>query len=217
MMQRDRRMLNACLLATLVALVVAGCVPVPTPTPLPSPTLAPTPAAINTAVPTPSNTPLPPTSTTTPQPTATPAKLPATATTPPTATAVPSATATTKPSATPTAAATAAPTTGAAGQPAVNATVTQNTCLACHGPLEKLVKASPNYAIPDGTKVNPHITIDYFAKKPHASSEGVIECTKCHTPHLVPLASAKDMPKADVTYCFSCHHEENFTPCSECH
>lgn len=184
-MQRDRHILNVCMLATLVVLFVASCAPVPTPTPLPSPSPVPTVTATRTAV--------------------------------PTNTAVPSPTATTRPSATPTGAAKASPTTSAAIQPAVNAAMLKDTCLACHGPIEKLVKATPSFTTKDGEKVNPHITVDFFAKKPHASSEGVMECGKCHTPHPIPVTSVKDLPKANVDFCFSCHHKENFTPCSECH
>ncbi len=97
--------------------------------------------------------------------------------------------------------------------------VSSDFCLACHGPYDKVVKASANYIIPDrsGSTVNPHTTIDMSASKPHASGKGVPECTNCHKPHPQPLVSTKDVAIANGDFCFSCHHQRNFTPCSECH
>lgn len=103
--------------------------------------------------------------------------------------------------------------------PPATANVSSDSCLSCHGPYDKVVKASANYTIQDGSgsTVNPHTRIDMSAAKPHASGKGVVECTSCHKPHPQPLASLKDVPKANVEYCFSCHHQRNFTPCSQCH
>ncbi len=97
--------------------------------------------------------------------------------------------------------------------------VSSDSCLTCHGPYEKVVKASVNYIIPDGSgsTVNPHTTIDMSASKPHTTGKGVPECTNCHKPHPQPLTSLTDVPKANVEYCFSCHHQRNFTPCVRCH
>jgi hypothetical protein len=91
------------------------------------------------------------------------------------------------------------------------------TCLGCHGPYEKVVKASEGYALPDGTKVNPHTSMDPAATKPHPYEKRIFECTNCHQMHPLPVASAKDVPKPNVEFCFSCHHERNFDACSKCH
>jgi predicted CXXCH cytochrome family protein len=100
----------------------------------------------------------------------------------------------------------------------VAATVSSATCLGCHGPYEKVVQASATYTLSNGEKVNPHTTIDPTTPaKPHASGKGVSECSNCHKPHPVPLASPKDVVRANTDYCFSCHHQRNFTPCIQCH
>ena len=111
------------------------------------------------------------------------------------------------------AAAPAASTPSSAAAPA-NGTA---ACLGCHGPYEKVVKASENYALPDGTKVNPHTSMDPKATKPHPFEKRVFECANCHKMHPLPVASAKDVPKPNVEFCFSCHHERNFEVCSKCH
>jgi predicted CXXCH cytochrome family protein len=90
-------------------------------------------------------------------------------------------------------------------------------CLSCHGPFEKVFKASAGYKFYDGSIVNPHNTVELKASNPHASGTGIVECTKCHTPHPQPLASVKDVASADLNYCFGCHHQGVFTPCIKCH
>ena len=105
----------------------------------------------------------------------------------------------------------------AASAPASAPASAAATCLGCHGPYEKVVKASENYAPPDGTKVNPHTSMDPKATKPHPYEKRVFECTNCHKMHALPVASAKDVPKPNVEFCFSCHHERNFEVCSKCH
>jgi hypothetical protein len=91
------------------------------------------------------------------------------------------------------------------------------TCLGCHGPYEKVVKASEGYVLPDGTKINPHTSMDPGATKPHPYEKRIFECANCHTMHPLPVASVKDVPKPNVEFCFSCHHERNFDACSKCH
>ena len=95
--------------------------------------------------------------------------------------------------------------------------MTSDMCLACHGPIDKLRQTTANYLYSDGSKVNPHVSAEITASKPHASGKGIIECTKCHTPHPQPLTSVKDVQPAELNYCFGCHHQGVFTPCSECH
>ena len=97
--------------------------------------------------------------------------------------------------------------------------VSSDSCLSCHGPYEKVVQASANYTIQDGSgsKVNPHTMIDISSSKRHNTGKGVPECANCHKPHPLPMASSKDVPKANVEFCYSCHHQRNFIPCSQCH
>ncbi len=103
--------------------------------------------------------------------------------------------------------------------PPATSNVSNDVCLGCHGPYDKVVKATANYAIQDGSGsvVNPHTTVDMSAKKPHTTGKGVPQCTNCHKPHPQPLVSSKDVAKANVEYCFSCHHQRNFMLCSQCH
>jgi hypothetical protein len=90
-------------------------------------------------------------------------------------------------------------------------------CLGCHAPYEKVLQATANYTLQNGTKVNPHTSMDRNASKPHAWEKKVFECMNCHKMHPLPIGSPKDVSKANVEYCFSCHHERNFTSCTQCH
>jgi hypothetical protein len=92
-----------------------------------------------------------------------------------------------------------------------------DSCLPCHGPVDKLIKAAPKFVMPDGTKINPHVRVDFLAKKPHEPSDGVVDCVKCHAPHPIPPTSAQDLSNITLDYCFKCHHQEDFRPCSTCH
>ena len=95
--------------------------------------------------------------------------------------------------------------------------LTNAFCLSCHGPFEKVAQASADYKFFDGSVVNPHTTVELTASKPHVSGKGVVDCVRCHQPHPQPLASVSDVVPADLTYCFGCHHQGVFTPCSQCH
>jgi hypothetical protein len=80
------------------------------------------------------------------------------------------------------------------------------------------MQASANYKTEDGIAVNPHTFIDTSDPKPHSTGKGIPDCTNCHKPHPLPPPPAAQIPKGDVEYCFSaCHHQRNFTPCSQCH
>ena len=88
---------------------------------------------------------------------------------------------------------------------------TVDTCLMCHGPFDKLVGATSDYAWKSGEVQSPHRYV------PH-DSKTIAECTYCHKPHPVP-PSASDItamagPKPD--YCYECHHTKTFT-CGTCH
>lgn len=101
---------------------------------------------------------------------------------------------------------------------AENAKQTTAMCLGCHGPYEKLVAASKEYVTKDGEKVNPHTTVDDTILKVHESGKGILNCETCHKPHPQPFTTIQDVAPANVEYCYlQCHHQENFTPCSECH
>jgi hypothetical protein len=59
-------------------------------------------------------------------------------------------------------------------------TVENDRCLACHGPMEKIVaKSTPT---------------DFADRNPHKSHLGEIACTVCHKAH-----------EASVVYCLGCH------------
>lgn len=151
-----------------------------------------------------------------------PTPAPATATSvptpvPPTATSVPTPvppTATPKPTLPPPTATSAPTATPVPDLPPV----TSDVCLGCHGPYDKVVKASASYVTDKGEKVNPHTTVDEKELKAHTTGKGMVECSKCHKSHPQPLVSVKDVAKANVSWCYlNCHHQDNFTPCGSCH
>ncbi len=82
-------------------------------------------------------------------------------------------------------------------------------CLACHGPFEKLVAATADYAWPNGEKTSPHRYL------PHDSKD-IPECSNCHKPHPVPLVSTEELPKPSVQWCYKCHHRR-VLQCGTCH
>ena len=49
----------------------------------------------------------------------------------------------------------------------------KDQCLACHGPFEKIAKATENFKTPAGDTSTPHRYV------PH-DSQDVPECTECH-------------------------------------
>lgn len=88
----------------------------------------------------------------------------------------------------------------------------KEVCLECHGPFEKLAKATENWQSPAGEKANPHTYV------PHDTKD-IPQCIECHPPHPIPLQdkSAVVKPK-DVDFCYSgCHHPRNLQPCQGCH
>jgi len=116
----------------------------------------------------------------------------------------------------PVGAATAAP----SGTPQKNASppaaVSKEACLDCHGPFDKLAGASPKYVAPSGEKITPHRFVPHDSKE----AKAIPGCDNCHKPHpLPPTATAlAALPKPDVQWCYTaCHHENNFTPCKDCH
>jgi hypothetical protein len=85
------------------------------------------------------------------------------------------------------------------------------SCLGCHGPFEELAKRTAGYVTEHGEKANPHMTV------PH-DSKNITACNNCHDTHPVPMTSQDKIAKASLQYCYSaCHHENDFTPCVQCH
>jgi hypothetical protein len=94
--------------------------------------------------------------------------------------------------------------------------VSKDACLECHGPFEKLATAPPSYVAPSGEKIRPHYYVPHTSKE----AKAIPECTNCHQPHPTPPSAAdiKAMPKPGVDWCYTtCHHENDFTPCTKCH
>jgi hypothetical protein len=222
-MKRQLRLVCAGVFILILGLNVAACAAAPTPARIPTNT----PPATLTAAPTsaPTNT-LPPKPTNTTAPTSPPAttaltKAPATATmavatAAPKPTSAPTATtaAATKPTSAPTAT-TAATTTGQSGTNASSAVaVSKDMCLACHGPYDKLATATANYVAPSGEKGSPHRFVPHDA----TAAVNVPECSNCHQPHPIPPTANMKVTPANVDWCFStCHHQNDFTPCKNCH
>ena len=128
----------------------------------------------------------------------------------------PTATATTPPAKTPVKPA-ATRTTRVA---ATTAAFSKTDCLECHS-FDDVIEATANYVMPSGERHSPHRYLDpNKADTPHDSTgvESVPECRNCHTAHPLPPTDAVDLSKVGVWWCYStCHHQNNFTPCSECH
>jgi len=109
--------------------------------------------------------------------------------------------------------------------PAPGAAETSKTsCLGCHE-YDRVIAATADHMMPGGDKLSPHRYVDAKsikdpAAKPHGAMgiENIPECTNCHTVHPVPYTGTLDRSTLKVTWCYStCHHQENFTRCSECH
>ncbi len=96
------------------------------------------------------------------------------------------------------------------------AVATQEACLDCHGPFDKLAAATVVYTAPSGEKITPHRFVPHDSKE----AKAIPRCNNCHEPHpLPPTASAlAGLPKPEVQWCYTaCHHTNNFAPCKDCH
>ena len=92
----------------------------------------------------------------------------------------------------------------------------ENGCLGCHGPFDKLIQVSANYVAPSGEKTSPHRYVPHDSKQ----EKDIPDCSHCHTQHpLSPLPdkASIDLSKVNVEWCYTCHHEKNFTSCKDCH
>ena len=107
---------------------------------------------------------------------------------------------------------------------AAGAVTSKTLCLGCHE-YDRVIAATAGHMMPGGDKLSPHRYVDAKsikdpAGKPHGVTgvENIPECTNCHTAHPVPYTGKLDRSTLKVTWCYTtCHHQENFTPCSECH
>jgi hypothetical protein len=90
---------------------------------------------------------------------------------------------------------------------------TKDQCLSCHGPYEKIIKATADFKTPNGETVTPHQYV------PHADKKDIPECSNCHTPQPMPPPDKSQVAKPkDVEWCYtSCHHAYNLQPCNNCH
>lgn len=92
-------------------------------------------------------------------------------------------------------------------------TVTQDQCIGCHGPIEKLI--NKNLKVPDdnGVMVNPHVLV------PHAGGAEAkpMECLSCHTAHTLPPKKGFKDEDASLEGCYKCHHNYELKKCSACH
>ncbi len=102
-----------------------------------------------------------------------------------------------------------------AAQP--SAVKTDDKCLDCHGPFDKLIQVSANYVTPSKEKTSPHRYVPHDSKL----EKDIPDCSHCHTAHPVDTVPAKgsiDLTKVGVQWCYeSCHHVNNFKSCKECH
>ncbi len=88
----------------------------------------------------------------------------------------------------------------------------KDQCLGCHGPFEKIAKATENFKTPAGDTSTPHRYV------PH-DSQDVPECTECHIQHPIPPKDKSEVEKPkDVQFCYDgCHHMKNLQSCKTCH
>ncbi len=91
-----------------------------------------------------------------------------------------------------------------------NAPKDKEYCLKCHGPFEKLAERTKDYVTEWDEKANPHVYVEHNTKD-------ITECTECHEVHAIPLDPKIPVKKANVTYCYSCHHAETLVTCTQCH
>jgi predicted CXXCH cytochrome family protein len=89
----------------------------------------------------------------------------------------------------------------------------KDVCLECHGPFDELTAAPITFAAENGDKINPHRYVPHNRRE----AKGIVDCTNCHNPHPVPLASKAGLTKANADWCYSCHHTHDFVPCQTCH
>ena len=92
----------------------------------------------------------------------------------------------------------------------------EDGCLGCHGPFDKLIQVSSKYVAPSGEKTSPHRYVPHDSKQ----EKDIPDCSRCHTKHPLsplPAKASIDLSKVSVEWCYTCHHEKNFTSCKDCH
>ena len=97
-------------------------------------------------------------------------------------------------------------------------------CLICHEfTFQNLSYLTVDYVDGWGQPVNPHVYVDTNRGMTHANNAHngkliVPDCTRCHVAHSMPAPTAAQLAvKGKLTFCYSCHHEENWEACSDCH
>jgi len=88
-------------------------------------------------------------------------------------------------------------------------------CLACHGgSFDKLIEKKTAHKAAGGETINPHKYIPHNENK----TENVPDCLGCHSQHTIPPKGKIDLSKVNIESCYlSCHHQQNFERCSNCH
>jgi hypothetical protein len=94
-----------------------------------------------------------------------------------------------------------------------NAKPDKDKCLACHGPYEKIQKATADFKTSSGETVTPHQYV------PHEEKKDIPDCTNCHTAHPIPPPDKASIVKpTGIDWCYTgCHHANNLQPCKNCH
>ncbi|QQO09998.1 cytochrome c3 family protein [Breznakiella homolactica] len=91
-----------------------------------------------------------------------------------------------------------------------------NACLQCHGPFEELMERTKDYVNEWDVTVNPHTYVDITKGNPHDTTM-IATCTECHEQHPIPPTANMNIKQANLQYCYTCHHDEEFISCNTCH
>ena len=97
-------------------------------------------------------------------------------------------------------------------------TAKSGECLFCHNFFySEVAKLTADYKDRWGDSVNPHVYVDEQKADPHNAGQIVPDCLKCHREHALPAPTEAVFKPTRLNYCYSCHHEETFEACSNCH
>jgi len=91
--------------------------------------------------------------------------------------------------------------------------VEAKTCLACHGPFDKIAEVTADFKTSSGEPVTPHQYIPHNEK----TQANIPQCINCHKPHEMPPQGRVEKPQ-NVDWCYArCHHMRNLQKCTACH
>lgn len=96
--------------------------------------------------------------------------------------------------------------------PAAGKAANKDKCLSYHS-WDQLSAGAPGFRSTNGEKVSPHVYVPHKQK----DAGGIPDCKNCHVAHPVPLTSKAGLMKANVEWCFSCHHTGELKACAQCH